>query len=115
MAPIALETEDHSRDAAYNKALHGSSAGDRGGLMAMMKKDAKAKAVSVEEYFKHWDNQAAADETPETREVVLPTRSSLGASLTILLETQSPLRYSDPRILQLGLYRDLFIPFMTDR
>lgn len=69
MAPIALETEDHARDAGFNKALHGTSADQRSGLMAMMKKDAAAKAVSVDEYFKHWDNQAAKDETPEVREV----------------------------------------------
>jgi hypothetical protein len=55
MAPAKLETENHSRDAAFNKAMH--------------KKDKAAQKAAVDEYFKHWDNKAAKDETPETREV----------------------------------------------
>lgn len=78
VAPTALEQENHARDAEFNKALHGKSAETRGGLMAMMAKGAGAKALSVEEYFKHWDNQAAKDETPEIRE----KRKAMYASLT---------------------------------
>lgn len=69
MAPSALEREDKARDAAFNKALHGKSAKAQGGLAAMRGKDAAAQKAAVDEYFKHWDNQAAADETPEMREV----------------------------------------------
>ena len=68
MAPSVLEVEDHVRDAAFNQAMHGKSAEERAGFMAMMKKDAKAQQAAVDEYFKHWDNKAAADETLETRE-----------------------------------------------
>lgn len=68
MAPIALETEDHARDAAFNKAMHGGSSQERAGLMAMLKKDAKAQKAAVDEYFKHWDNKGAKEETAETRE-----------------------------------------------
>ncbi|KAJ4511247.1 Delta(24)-sterol C-methyltransferase [Exophiala dermatitidis] len=74
MAPSAtspvptLEAEDHARDAAFNKALHGKSAGARGGLMALRAKDDKAQKVAVDEYFKHWDNKAAATETEEDRQ-----------------------------------------------
>ncbi|RMZ86285.1 hypothetical protein DV736_g6488, partial [Chaetothyriales sp. CBS 134916] len=72
MAPAAttnweLEKEDKARDSAFNKALHGKSATERGGLMAMLKKDAGAKKEAVDEYFKHWDNKAADVETEETR------------------------------------------------
>lgn len=71
MAPSAvtsgLETEDHSRDAAFNKALHGKSADSRGGFAAMRSKDSAAQKAAVEEYFKHWDNKSAAVETEETR------------------------------------------------
>jgi sterol 24-C-methyltransferase len=63
----ALEREDHSRDAAFNKAMHGKSAQARGGVMAMFSKGSEAKKAAVDEYFKHWDNQAAKDETPEQR------------------------------------------------
>ena len=68
MAPIALETEDHVRDAAFNKAMHGGSSQERAGLMAILKKDAKAQKAAVDEYFKHWDNKGAKEETEETRE-----------------------------------------------
>lgn len=75
MAPIALESEDHSRDAAFNKALHGKSADARGGIRSMMKKDPAAQKAAIEEYFKHWDNKAASTETEEIREVRNHSRS----------------------------------------
>lgn len=67
MAPQALEQEDHARDAAFNKAMHGKSAQDRGGLMSMINKDHTAHNAAVDEYFKHWDNKTAKDETAEDR------------------------------------------------
>ena len=69
MAPIALETEDHSRDAAFNTAMHGKSADDKAGFRAMLGKDQVAQKAAVDEYFKHWDNKAAESETTEIREV----------------------------------------------
>lgn len=69
MAPARLETEDHQRDAAFNKILHGKSSKAAGGFAAMRSKDAKAQKAAVEEYFKHWDDKSAATETEETREV----------------------------------------------
>ena len=62
-----LEKEDHSRDAAFNKALHGASAKQRGGFMSMFNKDAISHKAAVDEYFKHWDNQTAAEETEDIR------------------------------------------------
>lgn len=69
MAPIALEPEDHSRDAAFNSALHGKSATRRGGFGSMFNKDRDAHKAASEEYFKHWDNKSAGTETAEIREV----------------------------------------------
>ena len=69
MSPIALEQEDHSRDAAFNKAMHGTSAKARGGMTGRLQKDKAAQQAAVDEYFKHWDNKAASDETEETRKV----------------------------------------------
>ena len=71
MAPSALETEDHSRDAAFNTAMHGKSADERIPFMAMLKKDPKAQKAAVDEYFKHWDNKEAGVETQEIRDVRL--------------------------------------------
>lgn len=69
MSPVALEQENHSRDAEFNKAMHGKSSQAQGGMSAMLKKDRAAQQAAVDEYFKHWDNKAAADETEETRKV----------------------------------------------
>lgn len=64
---VTLEAENHARDAAFNKALHGKSAEAQGGLMAMRRKDHAAQKAAVDEYFKHWDNKAAVNETEEDR------------------------------------------------
>jgi sterol 24-C-methyltransferase len=72
MAPSKLEQEDHSRDAAFNKAMHKDSSKAEGGFRAMMKKDKAAQQAAVNEYFKHWDNKAAKDETDADREVCYP-------------------------------------------
>lgn len=79
-----LEKQDRERDAAFNKALHGDSATAQGGFRAMMAKGGDAQKAAVDEYFKHWDNQAAKDETEETRAVssdLPPTLSSMRLSL----------------------------------
>ncbi|KAI9745099.1 MAG: Delta(24)-sterol C-methyltransferase [Claussenomyces sp. TS43310] len=68
MAPSKLEQEDHVRDAAFNKAMHKNSSKAQGGLTALMQKDKTAQKAAVEEYFKHWDNKAAENETAADRE-----------------------------------------------
>ena len=67
-----LEREDHKRDAAFNKAMHGKSAQASGGFSAMFAKGGDAKKAAVDEYFKHWDNKDAKEETEETRAVSRP-------------------------------------------
>ena len=69
MAPIALENEDHNRDAAFNKVMHGKSAAANAGFSSMLNKDRDAHKAASEEYFKHWDNKSASTETAEVREV----------------------------------------------
>lgn len=64
-----LEKQDRARDAAFNAAMHGSSAQAAGGVRAMFAKGREAKQAAVDEYFKHWDNKAAEVETEETRAV----------------------------------------------
>lgn len=73
----ALEREDHKRDADFNKAMHGTSAQARGGIGAMFAKGGAAKQAAVDEYFKHFDNKGAADETEETR-AVSPRLDAIG-------------------------------------
>ena len=72
MAPIALESEDHSRDAAFNKVMHGKSADSKGGFRSMLNKDRESHKLASEEYFRHWDNKSAGAETAEIREVGMP-------------------------------------------
>ena len=67
MAPIALETENHVRDAEFHKAMHGKSAETKG-FRSMLNKDHEAHRLASEEYFKHWDNKKAVTETAEVRE-----------------------------------------------
>lgn len=71
MAPAALEQENHARDAEFNRVLHGKSAEAQGGFAAMRNKDAAAQKAAVDEYFKHWDNKSAEEETEEIRAVRL--------------------------------------------
>lgn len=76
MAPTtkaALEKEDHARDAAFMKALHGKSTEAAGGFAAMLSKDKDAKKLAVDEYFKHFDNKRAETETDADREVGSPS------------------------------------------
>ncbi|KAI9751250.1 MAG: glutathione synthetase ATP-binding domain-like protein [Chaenotheca gracillima] len=68
MSPMSLEHEDHVRDAAFNKALHGKTAAERNSFMAMLKKDPMAQKAAVDEYFRHWDNKAASAETQQDRD-----------------------------------------------
>ncbi|KAK5999113.1 Sterol 24-C-methyltransferase erg6 [Cladobotryum mycophilum] len=65
---VSLEKEDKARDAAFNKAMHGNSAKAKGGITAMFSKGRDAKQAAVDEYFKHWDNKPAENETAEERE-----------------------------------------------
>ena len=75
MAPTALETEDHSRDAAFNKVMHGKSV-DSKGFRSMLNKDHVAHKAATDEYFKHWDNKSADLETAEIREVIADRSSN---------------------------------------
>lgn len=64
-----VEMEDHARDADFNRAMHGETAKEPSHLLAMLKKDSNAQKVAADEYFKHWDNKGAANETEKDRRV----------------------------------------------
>jgi sterol 24-C-methyltransferase len=72
MPSSLLAKEDHERDAAFNKALHGQSASQKSAFMAMLSKDSKAQQVAADADFRHWDNKDATLETKEDREVIDP-------------------------------------------
>jgi sterol 24-C-methyltransferase len=68
--------EDHERDAAFHKAMHGKSAAQKSAFMAMINKDSKSQQAAADAYFKHWDNKDANIETEKDREVSDATRLS---------------------------------------
>ncbi|KAK3355201.1 S-adenosyl-L-methionine-dependent methyltransferase [Neurospora tetraspora] len=65
---VALEKEDHQRDAEFKKVMHGDSAKAAGGVAALLKKNTEAQQIAVDEYFKHFDNKTAEGETLADRE-----------------------------------------------
>ena len=86
ISPVAtLEKEDHARDAAFQKALHGKSSEAAGGFAAMRTKDKAAQKAAVDEYFKHWDNKEAAVETEETRKARRDEYATLTRQFVLLL------------------------------
>ncbi|KAF8246267.1 hypothetical protein K440DRAFT_553769 [Wilcoxina mikolae CBS 423.85] len=62
---VQLEAEDHARDAAFKKAMHGKTAEENAGFMAILKKDKEAQSAAVDEYFKFWDGKGAGVETEQ--------------------------------------------------
>ena len=100
MAPIALEPENHIRDAEFHKALHGKSA-EKTGFRSMLNKDHEAHRLASEEYFKHWDNKNAGTETAEVREVCYFSSLLFKKSLlTHHLGSKSRVRYPYKTLLQ---------------
>ena len=67
MSSAGLEKQDLARDAAFQTAMHGKSAEEKVGFLAMFAKNHEAHDESVNEYFKHWDNKLSAEETEEIR------------------------------------------------
>ncbi|KAG8428025.1 hypothetical protein J3459_006154 [Metarhizium acridum] len=78
MPSKTLVSGNDARHADFDKILHGALSESRGGLRAMMGKDREANEVAVKEYFRHWDNKKAQDET----EAVRQARADDYASLT---------------------------------
>lgn len=52
---IKLEAQNHPRDAAFAKSLHGLDAEQRAGLRAMLTKDTSTMIIVINDYFKHWE------------------------------------------------------------
>lgn len=84
MAPAKLETEDHSRDAAFNRAMHGKSAQEKAGFLAMLAKDKEAQGAAVDEYFKFWDGKGAGQETEKDMKVSISNRLQFIGFVAIL-------------------------------
>ncbi|KAL7961012.1 delta(24)-sterol C-methyltransferase [Trichoderma compactum] len=64
----ALLPVDQARNMAFDKILHKNSSTSQGGLRAMINKDNEAHKAAVVEYFQHWDDKKAEDETEAVRQ-----------------------------------------------
>ncbi|KAK8053732.1 Sterol methyltransferase [Apiospora saccharicola] len=63
-----LITADVARMSAFDNAMHRDSNKSQGGLRGMMNKNSAAQKIAVEQYFQHWDDKKAEDETEEVRQ-----------------------------------------------
>ena len=120
MAPIALETENHTRDAEFHKAMHGKSAETKG-FRSMLNKDHEAHRLASEEYFKHWENKYAGTETAEVREagyfyLLLPNTSLLTRQLGSKSRVRDPHEtLLQPRNRPLRIWLGKLIPLLPVR
>lgn len=69
---VKLEQQDHSRDAQFSKAMHGSTGKSSSAWVAMLTKDKSAHGAAVDEYFKFWDGKGAGVETEQDMKVCVP-------------------------------------------
>lgn len=53
----------------FENIMHKKTAHTDEGFSAMLKKDKEAQRAAVAEYFQHWDNKEAKNETQQDREV----------------------------------------------
>lgn len=61
-----------ARDMTFENIMHRQTATTHEGFSAMLNKDKEAQRAAVAEYFQHWDNKEAKNETEADREVSQP-------------------------------------------
>lgn len=54
-------------NSAFDNLLHRATAEKDGGIGAILRKDHRAQKAASEEYFRHWDNKSAQQETESDR------------------------------------------------
>ncbi|TPX14786.1 uncharacterized protein E0L32_005181 [Thyridium curvatum] len=57
-----------AKDMTFEQIMHKKTAEGKVGFTAMLGKDKEAQKAASADYFRHWDNKAAKDETKETRD-----------------------------------------------
>ena len=58
-----------ARDMTFENIMHKKTATTHEGFSAMLNKDKEAQQAAVSEYFQHWDNKEAKNETDADRAV----------------------------------------------
>lgn len=64
-----------ARDMTFENIMHRKTATTHEGFSAMLNKDKEAQQAAVDQYFQHWDNKEAKDETEADRDVSPDTHS----------------------------------------
>ncbi len=72
-----LISAEQARNSAFDTVLHRSSMKSQGGIRAMMKRDSTANSLAMDEYFQHWDDKKAEEETETTRQARVDEYASL--------------------------------------
>lgn len=73
----ALLPANQAKNMAFDRVLHKNSSNSQGGLRAMVNKDNEAHKAAVVEYFRHWDDKKAEDETEAVRQARVDDYASL--------------------------------------
>jgi len=93
-----LITSEQARNSAFDHALHGTSGTGQGGLKAMMSKDNGARKAAMDQYFQHWDDKKAEDETTEVRQARTDDYATLTRQYVHVLLTFSSIRGHRPSL-----------------
>ncbi len=72
-----LISAEQVKNSAFDAVLHRSSMKSQGGIRAMMNKDSTANSLAVDEYFQHWDDKKAEEETDTIRQARVAEYASL--------------------------------------
>lgn len=80
-----------ARDMTFENIMHKKTATTHEGFSAMLKKDKEAQQAAVSEYFQHWDNKEAKNETEADRAVSAASPSQLQVPYA---ETKLKLRHA---------------------
>lgn len=91
----------------FENIMHKKTAQTDAGFSAMLKKDTEAQRAAVAEYFQHWDNKEAKNETDADRAVSVTLAASRVASrlhhppisqeITYVLTKPCSLRRPEPK------------------
>lgn len=73
-----LLSAEQVKNSTFDTILHRSSVKSEGGLRAMMHKSSVANVAAVDEYFQHWNDKGAEEET----DIIRQARTADYASLT---------------------------------
>lgn len=102
-------------NSAFDNLLHRATAEKDGGIGAILRKDHRAQKAASEEYFRHWDNKSAQQETETDRAERTEEYASLTRQYVSSLHQYGPLRVSAGKyMLKLTCWLSRYYNLATD-